>query len=99
MARSTIHRIDPPAGPGYLRAAKSKLVDSQDDLVHVDFAGVAKICSSDLNDLIALNGKLRALGRELVLVNVPDSLMEILQLTRLDRLFRIDAADDSSLTS
>ncbi|MEM8670272.1 MAG: STAS domain-containing protein [Planctomycetota bacterium] len=93
MALWTINRIDQAEDePAYLRRAKHQLNACDDFTVVVDFKGVEKLHSGDINVLIALNGKLRGMGRELVLVNVPQALMEILEFTRLDRLFQIDAS-------
>jgi anti-anti-sigma factor len=94
MTFKTIQRFDfadPNLEHPYLRQAKSQIDETPRSSVAVDLAGVQGISSADLNVLIALHGKLRSGGRELVLVNVAQPLRDILELTRLDRLFRIES--------
>lgn len=99
MAIWTLNRVDPAEDePLFIRRAKSQL-RSENVEVRIDFGEVETLCSGDLNDLIALNGNLRASGRQLVLVNVPKALLEILEFTRLDRLFRIDPQPGTTLIS
>ena len=54
------------------------------DLKNVDFVG-----SEDLGALVMLNKKLRAVGGELSLVNVQPTVSQVLSLTRLDTILKV----------
>jgi ABC-type transporter Mla MlaB component len=61
--------------------------------VAIDFAGVTTLSSANLNGLIQANRQARELEYAVVLVNVGDSIRDILSLTRLDRLFTLECAE------
>lgn len=80
--------------PDYIQDAKAQSDDVQIDRVIVDLGGIQTIRSSDLNELIALQAKLRNRGGSLVLANVPAPIYEVFQLTRLNRLFTIELSEE-----
>jgi anti-anti-sigma factor len=55
------------------------------DLNHVDFVG-----SEDLGALVNLNKRLRAAGAQLALVNVQPVVSQVLTLTRLDTILKVE---------
>jgi anti-anti-sigma factor len=57
--------------------------------VAIDFAGVTSLSSENLGGLIQANREARKMDYSVVLVNVGDSIRDILLLTRLDRLFQL----------
>jgi len=83
--------------PDYILDAKAQAEDAKTDRVIVDLGGIQTIRSSDLNELIALQTKLRNRGGSLVLANVPPPIYEVFQLTRLNRLFEIEMAEEPQL--
>ena len=56
------------------------------DLKNVDFVG-----SEDLGALVILNKRLRAVGGELSLVNVQPTVSQLLSLTRLDTILKVQS--------
>ena len=54
------------------------------DLKNVDFVG-----SEDLGALVILNKRLRAVGGELSLVNVQPTVSQVLSITRLDTILKV----------
>lgn len=58
-----------------------------DRQVAIDFSGVTTLSSANLGGLVRANREAREMEYSVVLVNVGDSIREILALTRLDRLF------------
>jgi len=67
--------------------------------VEVDFANVATVSSASLGGLIQVNREARGLEVPLVLVNVCESVRDILTITRLDRMFLVADAPKVSKAS
>ena len=66
---------------------------TQERCVVIDLKHCLQISSRQLNSLIALNSQLRSESRELVLANLSEPIREVFELTRLDRLFHIEASN------
>ncbi len=58
--------------------------------LHLDFSQIERISSAGLNGLVRLRSRTRSLGFEMVLVNLPPSVREVFELTRLERVFNLD---------
>ncbi|NND99305.1 MAG: hypothetical protein HKN47_18450 [Pirellulaceae bacterium] len=69
------------------------------DQITVDCADVVKVSSAELSHLIRLHLDARLLGIGVTLTNVDDTLCQIIQLTRIDRMvqLRIDTASNHHL--
>jgi anti-anti-sigma regulatory factor len=57
--------------------------------VVLDCGGVATVDSEDFNQLIRFHAQLRHEGATLVLANVPEHLVDVFKMTRLNRLFEL----------
>lgn len=57
--------------------------------VFLDFSTVESLSAGALGRLVSLHTKLRDQGRRLVLLNLTAQLVEILEITRLHKLFNI----------
>jgi hypothetical protein len=57
--------------------------------VVLDCGEIATVNSEDLNQLIRFQTQLRHEGATLVLVNVPEHLVDVFKMTRLNRLFEL----------
>ncbi len=71
--------------------------DSVGPLV-LDLASVDVLTASGMGELVALHKRLREMGGELVLVNVNDTVLEVLQLARLTDLIHVRPKGASSVT-
>lgn len=61
--------------------------------VQLDLRNVRYLSSADLNRIIAAHLRFESTGHRLVLVGVSVEVYEILQITRLNRILRIDSPD------
>lgn len=61
--------------------------------VHLDLGEVRSIASLALNHLIGFHAKARGQGLEVAITEVQPAVREVLEITRLDRVFRV--ASDS----
>ena len=67
-----------------------RLVEEQGQRnLHLDLSDVRFVPSMGLGKLVALNKKVRGVGGHLALVNVPASVYEAIQATRLDKLLDV----------
>ncbi len=69
--------------------AKCEAEQSVCEEVVVDLSDVYHINSSDLNDLIRLQLRVKHSGQRLVLCNVQETVLQVFTLTRLDRLIEL----------
>ena len=56
---------------------------------NLDFDDIDGLSSAALNQLIGINSKARSCGVRLVLTNVNDSVRDVFELTRLERMFEL----------
>jgi len=67
-----------------------------DTMVVLDFSHVQRINTQQLGELIRLHRSIKRSGRQLVLENVSESILQVLAMTRLDRLLRINLDSQAS---
>jgi anti-anti-sigma factor len=58
--------------------------------VTLDFSRLESISSTGLNDMVAMHNRLKKMGGELVVRDPSPDVLEVLQVTKLDSLFRIE---------
>ena len=90
FASATV-RERPAQGFDWIDDAKRRVSDHSQSSVVIDFAGVDRINTRELGDLIRLHLRCKRTERELILENVAETVASVIYLTRLDRLIRIDA--------
>jgi anti-sigma B factor antagonist len=83
---------------GSLRDAVTPLLSSTHQIL-LDLSGVNHVDSGGLATLVSLNSSARAAGAELKLVGVGTRLHDVLQTTRLDRLFQVYDDEQQALTA
>ena len=81
----------PVQGFDWIDDAKRRVSDHSQSSVVIDLAGVDRINTRELGDLIRLHLRCKRTERELILENVAETVASVIYLTRLDRLIRIDA--------
>ena len=64
--------------------------------LNLDLKKVEGITSAGLNELIGINSQARNRGIRLVLLDVQESVREIFNLTRLERMFEFDCSNRGS---
>ena len=69
---------------------ESTPVDQTSPVVLIDLASLGWIGSVGLNELISMNRSARNRGVRIVLLNVQETLRNIFQLTRLERMFEFE---------
>lgn len=62
-------------------------------MIFIDLGEIARISSETLNQLIEVNCRARVTGIRLVLSNLNPTLLQVFRVTRLDRLFELEAAE------
>ena len=65
----------------------------------ISFANVEHLSSAALGALITINNKIRAKDGQLRLANINDQIMEVFQITKLDRLFQSHPGTQQALGS
>jgi anti-anti-sigma factor len=84
---------------GELRAILMALADEGGMHIVTDFSGVRFCDAAGLGALVAVNNRTRDNGGSLSLIGVRPAQRRILQITRLDHLFRpYDSVDDALAT-
>jgi anti-anti-sigma factor len=84
---------------GELRTVLMALADEGGTHIVADFTGVGFCDAAGLGALVAVNNRARANGGSLSLTGVRPAQRRILQITRLDHLFRRhDSVDDAFAT-
>jgi anti-anti-sigma factor len=66
--------------------------DAQEDSLNLDFKDIHWISSAGLNELIGINSMTRSQGVKLILLNVPDKVRDVFELTRLERMFEFSSS-------
>lgn len=64
----------------------------------INFSNINQVSSSMLGVLIALNTQTKNMHGELRLAAIPTSIMQVFQLTRLDKLFKIYDSTHAAVT-
>ena len=67
------------------------------DEIKVDFGEIDRISSIGLNGLIQMNCKSRNHGVRLVLADVPESVLEVFELTRMERMFEFSSTQSAAV--
>ncbi len=107
MGAVTILYLDGPLRMGYrdastgqqLSDAVKQLLSEGTHLVALDLRGLVRTPdSSGLGELVAAEAVLRKSGGGLVLVNVPPKLRYLIEMMRLDPLFRIVDTEADAVT-
>lgn len=65
----------------------------------LDFASVDFLSSAALGMLINVNGKVKQANGQLRLANIKPQIMEVFEITKLKRVFRISATREEALAS
>jgi anti-anti-sigma regulatory factor len=86
VSPSITHLLDSGAYERHPSVARGAF--SSEEVV-LDCAEVATVNSEDLNQLIRFQARLRQEGASLVLANVPEHLVNVFTMTRLNRLFEL----------
>jgi anti-anti-sigma factor len=69
------------------------------DHINVDFGGIDRISSVGLNGLIQMNSKSRSHGVRLVLMDVPESVLDVFRLTRMERMFEFGSTTENVVST
>ncbi|MBC8873779.1 MAG: STAS domain-containing protein [Planctomycetes bacterium] len=64
----------------------------------LDFQGVMFMSSSMIGQIVVLNKKCRASNTEIRMCNLAPSIMEVFEITRLNKVFKICASAEDALT-
>ncbi|HEV7550380.1 MAG TPA: STAS domain-containing protein [Candidatus Angelobacter sp.] len=83
---------------GNLRDAVTQLMGSSHQIL-LDLSGVNHVDSGGLATLVSLNSAARAAGAEMKLTGVGTRLHDVLQTTRLDRLFQVYGDEQQALAA
>lgn len=83
---------------GNLRDKVTQLLNSTHQIL-LDLSGVNHVDSGGLATLVSLNSSARAAGAELKLTGVGHRLHDVLQTTRLDRLFQVYDDEQQALAA
>ena len=76
------------------------LVESKDrPKILIDFRNVDHLSSAALGMLINVNNRVKQQSGQLRLVNIRPQIMEVFEITKLNKLFRILSTRDEGLTS
>ena len=78
---------------------KTALHDRQQPRCIVNFSGVRHLSSAALGMLIDLNANVQGRNGRLVLAEIADSIGEVFKITKLDRVFDIEATAAEARTS
>jgi anti-sigma B factor antagonist len=74
------------------------LVDNQQKRkILLNFGNVEFLSSAALGKLITMNKKVQTSGGKLVMCNIARSIMEVFEITKLDKLFKIFPDEQSAL--
>jgi anti-anti-sigma factor len=65
----------------------------------LDFSAVDHVCAAGLGFLINLNNRMRERQGKLRLCGIKPGILEALEITKLDKLFKIDADREQALKS
>ena len=63
----------------------------------LNFSKVEYLSSAALGKFISLNKKVQTAGGKLVMCNINEDIFEVFEITRLDRLFKIEKDEQSAL--
>ncbi len=80
----------------HLEELASEVPSQEAAQLHLDLKSVNGITSAGLNELIGINSQARNRGIRLVLLDVQESVREIFNLTRLERMFEFDCSQRGS---
>ncbi|HYC04501.1 MAG TPA: STAS domain-containing protein [Azospirillaceae bacterium] len=94
LARLTDKRLDAAAAPGF-KTGISALIEGGADRIVLDLTAVSFVDSSGLGAIVSALKQLGSRG-DLVLAGLQPPVRKLLQLTRLDRVFKTyDTAEDA----
>ncbi|MFQ3651178.1 MAG: STAS domain-containing protein, partial [Gemmataceae bacterium] len=65
----------------------------------LNFRNVKYLSSAALGKLIALNKKVKSAGGSLVLSNINPEIIEVFEITKLDKMFKIKKDEQEALQS
>ena len=63
----------------------------------LNFSNVEYLSSAALGKFISLNKKVQAAGGKLVMCHINEDIFEVFEITRLDRLFKIEKDEQAAL--
>jgi anti-sigma B factor antagonist len=63
----------------------------------LNFSNVEYLSSAALGKFIALNKKIKAVGGTLVLCNIDSQILEVFEITKLDKVFKIKKDEQEAL--
>lgn len=69
------------------------------DHINIDFGKIDRISSVGLNGLIQMNSKSRNHGVRLILLDVPQAVLEVFQLTRMERMFEFASSQTTPIST
>lgn len=81
----------------HLESALANLIAGDERQFVLDMSSVHYVCSSALGALIALKRQVLKLGGEIRLVVEPGDVLELLQLTMVDKVFPIHSSREAAL--
>lgn len=73
--------------------------ESPSPKILISFANVDHLSSAALGALITINNKIKARNGQLRLANIDPQILEVFQITRLNKLFRICESTDEAVKS
>jgi len=96
IAQFTQQKLYDDAIIGEIGSELMELADQSGGKMFLDFHGVKFMSSSMIGKVVVLNKKCKADNIELRMCNVASTVMEVFEVTRLDRVFTIcDSVDDA----
>jgi len=96
----TNNRILDEANIAEIGQSLGTLIDERSNpKLALDFSAVDHLSSAALSMLITVNNKVLSVNGQLRLSNIKPQIMEVFQITRLDRLFKISPTRTDALES
>ena len=96
----TNNKILDEANINEIKQALGALIEERDNpKLLLDFGSVDHMSSAALGTLIDANNKIRENGGQLRLANIKPQILEVFQITKLNKLFKIFPSRDDALKS
>lgn len=90
VLRITTHKLHEHESSLLIQECKAYFDSSGRNLVCIDFEQVEFISSAALGAMVTLNTELARLGGRLVVINLNENAMQVIKLTRLDKLIPVE---------
>lgn len=96
LVRVIAHKLHEHESALLIREVRAYLDSSDKNRLIVDFEPVEYISSAALGAMVTLNTELAKRGGRLVMINLSDDAMQVIKLTRLDKLIPVEKGIDQA---